>query len=479
MTTYRRRVLLNALKTFDILVTIALFLLATYMALPNRSAMSLAEFLSMRVKIVNFALFASLLIIWHLAFAACGLYNSRRMLGCLTDIRDLIKACVAGTALIGVSGIVFHVRMFSPKFLITFWIAACAASISSRLIIRVTLHQFRKHGRNLRNVVIVGSGPRATQFAKIVDSKPELGYRILGFIDQQWAGLEEFRRNGHTIIADFEGLEEILRTHIVDEVVIALPIRTLHMQAAQIAGACEVQGITFRVFSDLFDLRIASQRADDILGEMLITHHTGMTEGWRTDAKRLFDIVVSSMLLLLLLPLLLVIAAGVKLSGPGPVLFAQNRVGLGKRRFKMYKFRTMVADAEQRIAQLEHLNEVSGPVFKLKDDPRITSFGKLLRKCSLDELPQLINVVKGEMSLVGPRPLPVRDYEGFNQDWQRRRFSVRPGLTCLWQIAGRSTIPFETWMRLDLDYIDGWSFWLDIQILWRTIPAVMKGFGAF
>jgi exopolysaccharide biosynthesis polyprenyl glycosylphosphotransferase len=479
MTTYRRRVLLNALKTFDLLVTIALFLLATYIALPTKSAMSLAEFLSLRVRIANFALFAALLIMWHLAYAACGLYNSRRMLGCLADIRDLIKACIAGTIMIGIAGLVFHVKMFSARFLVAFLIAACAASISSRLVIRFGLHQVRKHGRNLRNIVIVGTGPRASQFAKIVESKPELGYKILGFIDQPWAGLEEFHRNGHKVIADFAGLEELLRTHVVDEVVIALPIRTLHMQAAQIAAACEVQGITFRVFSDLFDLRIASARADDMLGELLITHHTGMTEGWRTDAKRLFDIVVSSALLLLLIPLLVVIAAGVKLSGPGPVLFAQSRVGLGKRRFKMYKFRTMDADAEQRISQLKHLNEVSGPVFKLRDDPRITPFGKCLRKCSLDELPQLINVIKGEMSLVGPRPLPLRDYEGFNQDWQRRRFSVRPGLTCLWQIAGRSTIPFETWMQLDLEYIDGWSLWLDMQILLRTIPAVLKGFGAF
>lgn len=478
MTAYRRRVLLIVLKWFDVVLAITMVLFATYIALPARSAMSLEEFLSMRVGLGNFALFAVLLFMWHLAYASCGLYNSRRMLGCLADIRDLLTACVAGTALIGISGLVFHVRMFSGKFLAVFWIAACTASIASRLLIRITLHQVRKRGRNLRNIVIVGTGPRAEQFARIVEAKPELGYRILGFVDQPWAGLEGFCRNGRSILSDFEGLEEILRTNIVDEVVIALPIRTLHMQAVQIAAACEVQGITFRIFSDLFDLSLASARADDTLGVLLITHSTGMAEGWRTDAKRLFDLVVSSVLLLLLLPLLLTIAALVKWSGPGPLLFAQSRVGLGKRRFKMYKFRTMVADAEQRRCQLEHLNEVSGPVFKLRDDPRVTPLGRLLRKSSLDELPQLINVLKGEMSLVGPRPLPVRDYEGFNQDWQRRRFSVRPGLTCLWQIAGRSTIPFEKWMQLDLQYIDRWSFWLDMQILVRTIPAVLKGFGA-
>lgn len=479
MTSYRRRVLLNVLKTFDLLLTMTTFLLATYIALPTRSAMSLESFLSMRVRVGNFALFAVLLCMWHLVYASCGLYQSRRMLSLFADIRDLIKACTAGTVLIGMAGLVFHVQMFSAKFLVVFWIAACMTSIASRLLIRITLQKARRLGRNLRNIVIVGTGPRASQFVRIIESRPELGYRILGFVDEPWIGLEEFRQSGYSLLCDFEGLEELLRTNVVDEVVIALPIRTLHMQAAQVAATCGLQGIMIRVFSDLFDLRLASARADDILGGLLISHYTSMAEGWRTDAKRVFDIMVSSILLLLLLPLLLVIAALIKLSGPGPVFFAQSRVGLGKRRFKMYKFRTMVANAEQRMRDLEHLNEVSGPVFKLKNDPRVTPLGKLLRKSSLDELPQLINVLKGEMSLVGPRPLPVRDYEGFNQDWQRRRFSVRPGLTCLWQIAGRSSIPFETWMQLDLQYIDRWSFWLDLQILIRTIPAVLRGFGAF
>ena len=158
--------------------------------------------------------------------------------------------------------------------------------------------------------------------------------------------------------------------------------------------------------------------------------------------------------------------------------FTQHRLGLSKRRFRIFKFRTMVSDAEQRIGQLEHLNEVCGPVFKIKNDPRITPIGKFLRKTSIDELPQLLNVLKGDMSLVGPRPLPVRDYEGFTQDWTRRRLSVRPGITCLWQIKGRNSIPFEKWMQLDLQYIDKWSVWLDLEILIRTIPAVLKGSGA-
>jgi lipopolysaccharide/colanic/teichoic acid biosynthesis glycosyltransferase len=160
------------------------------------------------------------------------------------------------------------------------------------------------------------------------------------------------------------------------------------------------------------------------------------------------------------------------------VFFIQERVGLNKRTFRLYKFRTMVADAEERQAEIEHLNEARGPVFKIRNDPRLTPVGKFLRKTSIDELPQLFNVLKGDMSLVGPRPLPVRDYQGFDQDWQRRRFSVRPGITCLWQINGRSSIPFEKWMELDLQYIDQWSLWMDFKILAKTIPVVLKGTGA-
>jgi len=172
------------------------------------------------------------------------------------------------------------------------------------------------------------------------------------------------------------------------------------------------------------------------------------------------------------------VAVLIKLTSPGAIIFQQERVGLNKRKFKVYKFRTMVEEAEKLMPQLEMLNEVSGPVFKIKNDPRITAIGRILRRTSVDELPQLFNVIKGDMSLVGPRPLPVRDYEGFSEDWQRRRFSVKPGITCLWQINGRSSIGFDRWMELDLQYVDEWSLWLDMKILARTIPAVLRGSGA-
>jgi len=175
---------------------------------------------------------------------------------------------------------------------------------------------------------------------------------------------------------------------------------------------------------------------------------------------------------------MLLAALFIKITSPGPILFKQERVGQNKRKFTIYKFRSMIIDAESKMQQIEHLNEVSGPAFKIKLDPRITPVGRFLRKTSVDELPQLVNVLKGDMSLVGPRPLPVRDYEGFSEDWHRRRFSVRPGITCLWQVGGRGSVTFEKWMELDMQYIDKWSFWLDVKILAKTVPAVLKGSGA-
>jgi exopolysaccharide biosynthesis polyprenyl glycosylphosphotransferase len=261
-------------------------------------------------------------------------------------------------------------------------------------------------------------------------------------------------------------------------VAIFLPLRSFHELLSEVAALCEHHGTVLRLDSDIFDLKKAPLRVRDFDGGFQVATHAGVFQGWPGVIKRVLDVLGSSVLLVLLSPFLLLAALLIKLTSKGPILFLQERVGFNKRRFKIYKFRTMVPGAEKMITQLQDLNEAGGPVFKIKSDPRITPVGKLLRRTSIDELPQIFNVLKGDMSLVGPRPLPVRDYEGFNEDWQRRRFSARPGITCLWQVSGRSSIPFEQWMRLDMQYLDEWSLWLDVKILVRTIPAVLKGSGA-
>jgi exopolysaccharide biosynthesis polyprenyl glycosylphosphotransferase len=229
----------------------------------------------------------------------------------------------------------------------------------------------------------------------------------------------------------------------------------------------------------MFNLRIAKSYVDDLQGIPVMTIQSGPVDGWQLVAKRAIDIISSSVLLLVLMPFFTLIALLIRLDSAGPLFYRQERVGLNKRRFIVLKFRTMVMEADKQQETLENLNEAEGPVFKIKRDPRVTRMGAFLRRFSIDELPQLVNVLKGEMSMVGPRPLPIRDVERIDAQWHKRRFSIKPGITCLWQVNGRSNIGFNEWVRLDLDYIDKWSLGLDFLILLKTIPAVFKGSGAY
>lgn len=473
----RRQVLLNSMKLFDLVLMAFSFGLAA-VVVSEKATVSVAEFLALRVKIQNFVIFSLLLLVWHVIFSLFGMYTSRRLASRWDEVVDIVKATTLGTFLVFLASLALHITLITPEFLGLFWVASSVTTVLSRAGMRGLLKRLRLHGRNLRDMLIVGTNPRALQFAQKMRGNPGLGYRIIGFVDQEWMGLSEFRQSGFELACDFDGLLGYLRANVVDEVVVALPMRSLHSRASEIAALCEEQGIVIRFVSNLFDLKKTRSRAEEFDGDSLITHYTGGLEGWPVVFKRVVDIVFSLFLIIFLSPLLLATALLIKLTSPGPAVFVQKRLGLNKRHFGIYKFRTMVVDAEKRMKEIEHLNEVKGPVFKIKNDPRITPLGRILRKTSIDELPQLFNVLKGDMSLVGPRPLPIRDYEGFNEDWQRRRFSVRPGITCLWQIGGRSSVSFEQWMELDLQYIDKWSLALDLEIMVKTIPAVLRGSGA-
>ncbi|NYF89643.1 exopolysaccharide biosynthesis polyprenyl glycosylphosphotransferase [Edaphobacter lichenicola] len=357
-------------------------------------------------------------------------------------------------------------------------IMSFAAFLTTRLVARATMQVFRARGHNRRHVLIVGTNRRANSFVQELASHPEWGYCIQGFVDDQWWSKQTADSQLGTIVGGLDSVPELLRTLPVDEVIVALPLASFYQQIAGIISSCRDHGIAVRFLGTFFD-QDESKRSDFLRGTIgTITLHDESWDAWAFLIKRATDITVSLLLLLALAPLFLMIALLIKLTDPGPVFFRQIRMGYGKRPFEILKFRTMVQNAERLMSQVEHLNETQGPTFKLKNDPRITSAGKFLRKTSLDEIPQLINVLVGHMSLVGPRPLPLRDYEGFSQDWHRRRFSVKPGITCLWQIMGRSSIGFDEWMALDMRYIDQWSVWLDIKILFQTIPAVFRGSGA-
>jgi len=478
MPTFRRRILFEGLKIFHLAVMIAAFALAAVLALGVGRVISIAEFFSMRVSVGNFLIFIGLLFLWHNLFSAVGLYDSHRFSSRMTEAREVVKATSLGTLILSAAALVFHIRMASLSFVLVFFLLSTGMLVSSRLLLRAVLTRTRLHGRNLRHVLIVGTNRRAIEFARNLERRVELGYRVIGFVDREWDGIEEFHQSGRAFVCELDGLPEFLRKNVVDEVAIALPIRSLHDDASRVALLCEQQGIILRMLPNIFDLKLARATAEESEGHAFITHYTGTIEGWPVVVKRALDFCLALVALTIVSPVMLLAAALIKITSPGPVFFTQKRVGQSKRKFTIYKFRTMAVDAEDKLRQLEHLNEVSGPVFKIKHDPRITPVGRFLRKTSIDELPQLFNVLTGDMSLVGPRPLPLRDYEGFNEDWHRRRFSVRPGITCLWQVAGRSSIPFEQWMELDMQYIDKWSLWLDVKILARTIPAVLKGLGA-
>jgi exopolysaccharide biosynthesis polyprenyl glycosylphosphotransferase len=474
----RRRILLKALKFCDLVIMILSFVFASIATHFQKNNIPFDDFVNMRIKIHNFVLFLGFLSVWYFIFTFFQLYRSKRFSDRQQEIIDIVMASTVGTVFILVASFVFNISMITPIFLIVFLCTVSFFTIISRLALRYILGQLRVRGRNLRYMLIAGTNTRAIDFARKIESKPELGYQIIGFVDDNWDGLAAFQKSGYRLVTDLSHVSPYIRNHVVDEMAINLPMKSYYQHSEHLVAMCEEQGIIVRQFSDIFSLKNSHSEVDDIEDEAVITIRTGeMLEG-QMVIKRALDILVSAVSLLFITPSFLLIAVLIKVTSKGPVFFAQNRVGLNKRIFRMYKFRTMGADAEQKQEELEELNEASGPVFKIRNDPRITRVGNFLRKTSIDELPQLVNILKGEMSLVGPRPLPLRDYKGFKEDWHRRRVSVKPGVTCLWQINGRSDISFEKWMELDIEYIDHWSLWFDLKILLKTIPIVLKGSGA-
>ncbi|HZT24021.1 MAG TPA: sugar transferase [Verrucomicrobiae bacterium] len=312
---------------------------------------------------------------------------------------------------------------------------------------------------------------------------------ILAGTEQEIARISrELERRGDptvAVVAQFDlgarplpELVQMIHDHSVYGVILSAK-HTYFEQIENVIRACELEGVEVWLLADFFTTQISRTSLDELLGRPLLTFRSTPGLSWPAIAKQVLDIVGALVLLVLLLPVLLVIALVIKVTSPGPVLFKQQRSGQNGKPFTLYKFRTMVTNAEQLRHELEAMNEMRGPVFKLSRDPRVTRVGKFLRKYSLDELPQLWNVLRGEMSLVGPRPLPVDEVKRFHDLAHRRRLSVKPGLTCLWQVSGRNEISdFREWVRLDLEYIDHWSLWLDLKILLLTIPAVLRGTGA-
>jgi exopolysaccharide biosynthesis polyprenyl glycosylphosphotransferase len=473
-----RAIGLRALMAIDIGLLMLSFGSAAFFTADANTWTTFEGFFATRISLLNCVLFAVALFLGHGVLVMCNLYQSKRMSTKRAESLEVLLAMTLLAASLWYEGKIFRVSDLPPYFLMTFWAAGTLMMIVTRLLLRSILASIRKRGRNLHHVLILGTNARAIAFGCNMETMPERGFRLLGFVDDDWSGMEKFKESGFPLACRNDGLPEFLRENVVDEIAIYLPLRSFYERSNEIAQLAKQHGILVRVDTDIFDLKFARQNHEVTKGVPQLVASSNDIDGWQLLMKRVFDVIGSLALLILLSPLLLFVAILIKMTSPGTVFFLQKRVGLNKRQFTIYKFRTMVPAAESIQESLAHLNEMTGPVFKIKKDPRITPLGRILRRTSIDELPQLFNVLKGDMSLVGPRAIPVRDYQFFSEDWHRRRFSVPPGITCLWQVYGRNTIPFEEWMVLDMQYIDRWSLWLDIKILALTIPAVFKGSGA-
>ena len=395
---------------------------------------------------------------------------------------------------LGIGSILYLLKLdLSRSFVGIFCLLSTAGIFYLRLLVLAALRFFRERGKNYRNVMIFGSGEQAEAIEAELVSQAELGIRVVSrlapFSEKQLAGAGR-ESNGKSkkkapSAADIPDSEEDkrfeseLRKHAIDEVVFTEVIPHFEV-VKRLAVIASDQGVKVTLAADFFSLSIAKSDVSYLGNVPLLHYHAAPNFEYRPSLllKRVLDLIVSATLLLLLWPFAFLVALAIKLESSGPVFFKQKRVGLNGRVFTMLKFRSMSQNAESLQQKLRKENEMSGPVFKLKKDPRITRVGKFLRRYSIDESPQLLNVLLGDMSLVGPRPPIPSEVRQYRRK-QRKRLSMRPGLTCTWQVSGRNEIPdFETWAELDLEYIENWSLWNDFKLLLRTVPAVLSGDGA-
>jgi exopolysaccharide biosynthesis polyprenyl glycosylphosphotransferase len=469
---------LDAFRAGDAVVMLVAFTLAFLLSGHRSSPGNLPDFLSARIRVSNVLCLVAFTLIWYVVFKSFGLYRSRRMGVVTTELWDIIRAVMLGTFILATLAVLVKISAVNRTFLTSFAVMALVGTALVRSGLRVLLGEVRRRGRNLNRLVIVGCGPRGAKIGAEARRRPELGYLLLGYIDDIDPPKNPLHGGGETMLGTLDEVGDVLNGTDVDEVVVALPIKSCYESIAETIAVAEELGVTVRIPADFFRLRLAKAYIDRLSGLPMMTLQTARFNHVSVILKRLTDIVASAAALVVLSPLFVIVAAVIKLDSKGPVFFVQRRVGQLRREFKMVKFRTMVADAEARLKALESENEVDGPAFKMERDPRVTRSGRILRKMSLDELPQIFNVLVGHMSIVGPRPLPTRDVERIDKQWQKRRFAVKPGLTCIWQANGRHEISFEHWMELDLQYIDNWSFKLDFEIVLKTIPAMLRGTGA-
>lgn len=378
----------------------------------------------------------------------------------------LFKGCALAVALtiFGMFLVKWPNVLLARSVIILFGLTSFALILIKEEVIRRVMQSRLGDSQFKRRLILAGAPEDLERFIPSARGGAFDGLEVVAQVDL----------NKHTV----DDLVEMLHFHSANAVVISAK-HTYFGQVEKAVQACELEGVEAWLLADFFNTQVCQTSLDEFSGRPVLVFRSTPADSWQRVAKQTLDFVGATVFLIATLPLFVIFGLAVRLSSPGPIFFRQQRAGLNGRPFIMLKFRSMISNAEQRKHEIERLNEMEGPVFKVSNDPRVTRIGRFLRKWSIDEWPQMINVLRGEMSLVGPRPLPVDEVKRFDDVADRRRLSVKPGLTCLWQVSGRNTITsFKEWVRLDLQYIDNWSFWLDIQILAKTVPAVLRGTGA-
>jgi exopolysaccharide biosynthesis polyprenyl glycosylphosphotransferase len=475
----RHKLLIHMFRLFDQLVMLVTAAAIVYLR-PEMAIRGRPHILQATFQIDDVLGLLILIVVWVAIFDYFIRYKADRLVAFNAQLMNLVKATSLASLTLIVISVVFTVHSLNPLNILIFFVVVTAIGVMSRLVLRALLLSARRSGYNFRFLLVVGANRRARQITARIEQKPELGYKIVGFVSETPEAMNEWEDAPHgdwKNLGLIDNLREILIGERVDEIIVCLPVEARFSDIAVIIKHARDLGIVVRLMPDFEDgYLFKNLNIEEFEGDYVVTlfrEHMLL----QLLFKRLIDASLSLVILIILSPLLLLVAILIKLTSPGPVLFVQTRVGMNQRQFKLYKFRSMVANAEERKSALLHLNERDGPAFKIENDPRITPLGRFLRKTSIDELPQLVNVLTGEMSLVGPRPPLPQEVEEY--EWLfRKRLSVKPGITCIWQISGRNNVSFERWMEMDHEYIENWNVWLDLQILLKTIPAVLFSRGA-
>jgi exopolysaccharide biosynthesis polyprenyl glycosylphosphotransferase len=390
-------------------------------------------------------------------------------------MREVTLTVFSGSVLISAAIFILKYEFISRAFIVIFALVNFILLCAFRIYAKGELSRFRTLLGGERNILIIGTDERAGRLAEVLEAARTWGYRLVGVV-REVTGMSIDPRLRQYPTIELDQLSDVLRNHIVDEAIFVISKEALS-RLEEIFLICEEEGIKTRVMLSFFPHLTSKIYLEALQDLPLLTFTTTPQNDYLLFVKNALDFALAGVLLILFAPFLCLVALLIKVTSKGPIIFKQVRCGLGGRKFVLYKFRSMHTDAEEAKKQLAHLNEMSGPVFKLSNDPRCTFVGRFLRKFSVDELPQLFNIIKGDMSFVGPRPPIPEEVEKYER-WQRRRLRMKPGLTCLWQVSGRNEVDFAEWMRMDLQYIDTWSLFLDCKIFLKTIPIVLLGKGA-